>query len=167
MTTWNKETDKIFLELWGRNSLAEIATAINKWHSDDGKAKNARLLTVTTARGVMYHALKLGLISSAEVNLFDQQQKSNRQKRGYVSSQIRKAVLQRDNHHCLLCGSQDNLTVAHIMPVSQGGNSEIENLQTLCAPCKKDNHVSSVDFRKPYTKQWCSHCGRAHYQNIE
>ena len=101
MTTWNKETDKIFLELWGHSSPADIAAAVNHWHSDDGKAKNARLLTVTTARGVMYHALKLGLISSAEVSLFDQQQKSDRQKRGYVSSKIRQAVLQQNNHQFL------------------------------------------------------------------
>ena len=167
MSTWNKETDKIFLELWGRASPAEIAVAVNHWHEADGKAKNARLITVTTARGVMYHALKFGLISSAEVDIFDQQQKSDRQKRGYVSSKIRKAVLQRDHHQCLLCGSQERLTITHITPISQGGNSEIENLQTLCFPCQKDNHAASVDFRKPYTKQWCSHCGREHYQNIE
>jgi hypothetical protein len=167
MNTWNKETDKIFLEMWGRNSPAEIAVAVNNWHRDESKAKNAGFMTITTARGVMFHALKFGLISSAEVSTFDKQQKSDRQKRGYVSSKIRKAVLQRDNNQCLLCGSQDNLTVAHITPISRGGNSEIENLQTLCLPCQKDNHASSVDFRKPYTKQWCSHCGREHYKNIE
>ena len=167
MTTWNKETDKIFLAMWGRSSPAEIAAAVNDWHSDDTKAKNAKYATITTARGVMYHALKLGLISSAEVSIFDQQQKSDRQKRGYVSSKVRKAVLQRDNNQCLLCGCQDDLSVAHITPISRGGNSEIENLQTLCFPCKKDNHASSVDFRKPYTKQWCSHCGREHYKNTE
>jgi 5-methylcytosine-specific restriction protein A len=167
MTTWNKETDKIFLAMWGHSSPADIAAAVNRWHSDDGKAKNARLLTVTTARGVMYHALKLGLISSAEVSLFDQRQKSDRQKRGYISSQIRKAVLQRDHQQCLACGSQDTLTVAHITPISQGGNSEIENLQTLCSPCQKDNHAYRVNFRKPFTKQWCSHCGREHYKNTE
>lgn len=167
MSTWNKETDKIFLALWGRNSPAEIAAAVNNWHSDDGKAKNARLLTITTARGVMYHALKLGLISPADVSIFDKQQTSDRQKRGYVSSKIRQAVLQRDNHQCLLCGSKDNLTIAHITLISRDGNSDIENLQTLCFRCQKDNHASSVDFRKPYTKQWCSHCGREHYKNIE
>ena len=83
MTTWNKETDKIFLERWGRSSPAEIAAAVNDWHSDDSKAKNAAYATITTARGVLYHALKLGLISSAEVSIFDQQQKSDRQKRSY------------------------------------------------------------------------------------
>ena len=167
MTTWNKETDRIFLELWGRSSPVDIATAVNNWHSADSKAKNAGFATVTTARGVMYHALKLGLISSAEVDIFDQQQRKDRQKRGYVSSKIRNAVLQRDQHQCLACGSQDSLTVAHITPISRGGNSEIDNLQTLCVSCGKDVHLSEVNFRKPYTKQWCSHCGRAHYKNIE
>lgn len=167
MTTWNKETDKIFLELWSRNSPAEIAAAVNDWHSEDSKAKNAKYATITTARGVMYHALKLGLISSAEVSIFDQQQKSDRQKRSYVSSKVRKAVLQRDNNQCLACGSQDTLTVAHITPISQGGNSEVENLQTLCSPCQKDNHAYRVNFRKSYAKQWCSHCGREHYKNTE
>lgn len=152
--------------MWGHNSPAEIAAAVNNWHSADSQAQNARFTTFTTARGVMYHALKLGLISSEEVSVFDKQQKSDRQKRGHVSSQIRTAVLQRDHHQCLLCGRQDNLTVAHITPISRGGNSEIENLQTLCVPCQKDNRGSIVDFRKPYSKQWCSHCGRAHYQNI-
>jgi len=28
MATWNKETNKIFLELWGRSSPAEIAAAV-------------------------------------------------------------------------------------------------------------------------------------------
>jgi len=167
MTTWNKETDKIFLELWGRSSPAKIAASVNDWHSADGKAKNARLLTVTTARGVMYHALKLGLISSAEVAIFDKQQTRDRQKRGYVSSKIRTAVLQRDDYQCLACGCQDNLTVAHITPISRGGNSQIDNLQTLCVSCGKDVHGSEVNFRKPHTKQWCSHCGREHYLNIE
>ena len=154
MTTWNKETDKIFLALWGHNSPDEIAAAVNEWHSADGKAKNAKLITVTTARGVMYHALKLELISPAEVGAFDKQQRNDRQKRGYVSSQIRKAVQERDQHQCLACGSQDNLTVAHITPISRDGNSEIENLQTLCVSCGKDVHGSEVNFRKPYTKQW-------------
>lgn len=166
MTTWNKATDKIFLELWGHNSPAEIAAAVNDWHSADGKAKNARFTTCTTARGVMYHALKLGLVSPEEVSLFDKRQKSDRQKRGYVSSQIRTAVLQRDQHQCLACGSADHLTIAHILPVSRGGNSDIENLQTLCVSCGKDIHGSEVNFRKPFTKEWCSHCGREHYQNI-
>lgn len=166
MSTWNKATDKIFLAMWGGNSPAEIAVAVNDWHREDSKAKGIGLAIATTARGVMYHALKLGLISEAEVSAFDKQQKSDRGKRGHVSNKNRAAVFQRDQQ-CLLCGRQDDLTVAHITPISRGGNSEIENLQTLCVTCGKEVQGSEVDFRKPYTKRWCSHCGRSHYQNIE
>ncbi|MCJ7434714.1 MAG: HNH endonuclease [Anaerolineales bacterium] len=167
MTTWTKETDKIFLELWGHGSPAEIATVVNNWHSGNSRAKGHRLAPMTTARGVMYRALKHGLVSSAEVSAFDQQQKSDRAKRGYVSNEVRQAMIQRDGNKCLLCGSQDNLTVGHIIPISRGGNSDIENLQTLCFSCGRSVQTSSVDFRKPHVKQWCDNCGREHYKNVE
>ena len=166
MTTWNKATDKVFLAMWGHNSPAEIAAAVNDWHSADSKAKNARFAILTTARGVMYHALKLGLVSSEEVSAFDKRQNSDRRKRGFVSSKTRTAVLQRDQYQCLACGNPDTLSVAHVTPISRGGDSAIENLQTLCFSCRKDVRGLEVDFRKPHIKQWCSHCGRAHYKNI-
>lgn len=55
--------------------------------------------------------------------------------------QIRKAVLTRDNYICRSCKRKDNLTVDHIVQLSQGGTNNLENLQTLCKYCheKKDN----------------------------
>ena len=54
---------------------------------------------------------------------------------------IRKAVLTRDNYTCRSCRRKDNLTVDHIVQLSQGGTNNLENLQTLCKYCheKKDN----------------------------
>lgn len=167
MNTWIKETDKMFFEMWGHSSPAEIATAVNNWHSGNSQAKGDRFAPMTTARGVMYRALKHGLVSSAEVSAYDKQQKKDRSKRGYISNKVRQAVLQRDGNKCLLCGSKDNLTIGHIMPISRGGNSDIENLQTLCSSCSRSVHTSSVDFRKPYVKQWCSQYGREHYKNVD
>ena len=167
MNTWTKETDKIFLEMWGKSSPDEIAVVVNNWHRDKSLSKGDGLSTRTTARGVMYHALKFGLVSLEEVSAFDKQQKSERAKRGHISNKISQIILQRDNNQCLLCGTKENLTATHIMPVSRGGNSEIENLQTLCVICRKNVHGSEVDFRKPYVKEWCSHCGREHYKNTE
>jgi hypothetical protein len=167
MNTWTKETDKILLEMWGKSGPDEIAVAVSNWHRDNSLSKGGGHSPITTARGVMYHALKFGLVSSEEVSAFDKQQNSERAKRGYVSNEISRAVLQRDNNQCLLCGSKDNLAVTHIVPVSRGGNSKIDNLQTLCVSCRKDVHGSEVDFRKPYVKEWCNHCGREHYKNIE
>ena len=54
---------------------------------------------------------------------------------------IRKAVLARDSYTCRSCRRKDNLTVDHIVQLSQGGTNNLENLQTLCKYCheKKDN----------------------------
>lgn len=55
--------------------------------------------------------------------------------------QTRKAVLSRDNYACRSCRRKDNLTVDHIVQLSQGGTNNMENLQTLCKYCheEKDN----------------------------
>ena len=54
---------------------------------------------------------------------------------------IRKAVLARDSYTCRSCRRKDNLTVDHIVQLSQGGTNSMENMQTLCRYCheKKDN----------------------------
>lgn len=59
--------------------------------------------------------------------------------RSAVSSAMRYAVFQRDNHRCVNCGRSAHsglvLHVDHIVPVSMGGLNGIENLQTLCEEC--------------------------------
>ncbi len=52
-----------------------------------------------------------------------------------ISPGTRAAVLDRDGHQCSYCGSTDNLTIDHILPVALGGLSIIENLRTLCGHC--------------------------------
>lgn len=44
-------------------------------------------------------------------------------------------VFANDNYTCCSCGSLEQLTVDHIVPVSKGGGDEMGNLQTLCRPC--------------------------------
>lgn len=48
---------------------------------------------------------------------------------------LRRAVLVRDNYTCCSCGRKDNLTVDHIVQLSQGGTNNLVNLQTLCKYC--------------------------------
>jgi hypothetical protein len=57
------------------------------------------------------------------------------------SLRLRWRVLQRDRFTCRGCGASPALTpgvelcVDHIVPWSKGGETVLENLQTLCAPC--------------------------------
>ena len=58
-----------------------------------------------------------------------------------INLRIRFLVLQRDNFKCCVCGASPaknpsvELHIDHIKPWSKGGETVIDNLQTLCADC--------------------------------
>jgi len=56
-------------------------------------------------------------------------------KRKLITEALRNKIFNRDGNKCVLCGSQDNLQIDHIIPFSRGGTTEIKNLQTLCCKC--------------------------------
>lgn len=58
-----------------------------------------------------------------------------------ITTKMRFLVLQRDNFKCCACGASPakdpavSLQVDHIIPWSKGGETVMENLQTLCSKC--------------------------------
>ena len=59
--------------------------------------------------------------------------------------EYRLTILERDSFMCQWCGrggrtSEWILEVDHILPRSQGGSDEAENLRTLCVPCHDIRH---------------------------
>ena len=59
-------------------------------------------------------------------------------KRCPIGSRLRHEVFKRDNYTCKECGAtkeEITLHVDHIIPFSQGGTDELDNLQTLCETC--------------------------------
>jgi len=64
--------------------------------------------------------------------------KNNSKKRDPIETRLRHEVFKRDNYKCIECGKSNKDTTLHadhILPVSQGGTDELENLQTLCQAC--------------------------------
>ncbi len=49
-----------------------------------------------------------------------------------IPDDVKIYVWQRDNGHCVICGSQENLEYDHIIPVSKGGSNTERNIQLLC-----------------------------------
>lgn len=69
--------------------------------------------------------------------------KSAAGQRALMTSKLREKIKQRDNYTCQKCGLSINdernllLEIDHIMPISKGGMSTEENLQTLCWKCNR------------------------------
>lgn len=58
-----------------------------------------------------------------------------------ISDKLRYTVLKRDSFKCCACGASPakdpsvELHIDHIVPWSKGGETTLENLQTLCSKC--------------------------------
>lgn len=69
--------------------------------------------------------------------------KSSAGQRALMTSRLREYIKKRDNHTCQICGlsTRDEknllLEIDHIIPISKGGLSTEENLQTLCWKCNR------------------------------
>lgn len=57
---------------------------------------------------------------------------------------------------CVCCGSKEQLTVDHIVPVSAGGDSNITNIQPLCLSCNSSKQAKTADYRLKHVKQWAA-----------
>src|ERR1035437_3249086 len=58
-----------------------------------------------------------------------------------------KSLCKKYKNLCLCCGKHKKLTADHVIPVSKGGSSNIENIQPLCGPCNSRKHNGTTDFR--------------------
>lgn len=59
-------------------------------------------------------------------------EKSNR----YIArKEVRDRIFSRDCYSCTNCGSKENLSIDHIVPIRLGGSDSDDNLQTLCVSC--------------------------------
>lgn len=60
-----------------------------------------------------------------------------------IRSTLAPIVITRDGAICRHCGTEEDLTIDHIQPISKGGTNELKNLQVLCKSCnsrKKDKY---------------------------
>ena len=85
--------------------------------------------------------------------------------RGKVSNRMRFSIYERDGYRCRKCGTiTDDLEIDHIFPISKGGKSTYDNLQTLCHRCNsmKSNTIErgAVDPRARHrqTEEICPNC---------
>ena len=47
----------------------------------------------------------------------------------------RAKVFRRDHSRCRYCGSRDDLTIDHVVPIALGGSNRLRNLVACCSAC--------------------------------
>jgi ATP-dependent helicase IRC3 len=60
-------------------------------------------------------------------------------------------VKKRDGHQCLCCGANGkgiHLQIDHILAYNFGGETSVENSQTLCSVCNRDKDLNEMNFRQ-------------------
>lgn len=97
---------------------------------------------------LMGFALETGMTTTqSEIAELQTTAKEQRRK---MTKELRKAVMERDNYTCQMCGKympdEVGLHIDHIIPVSKGGKTELSNLQVLCSKCNgnKSDKVGSI-----------------------
>ena len=60
---------------------------------------------------------------------------SKRSKACDISPKVRKEVLERDNHQCIICGANHGLQIAHYISRARSGLGIPKNLVTMCVSC--------------------------------
>lgn len=76
--------------------------------------------------------------------------KSVQGQRALMTPKLRARIKQRDNYSCCICSNstvnEPNLLleIDHIIPLSKGGMTEIDNLQTLCWKCNRSKGAKII-----------------------
>lgn len=70
---------------------------------------------------------------------------NNQKRRDAVKAATKYIIVDKDINRiysgsCVGCGSTDNITADHIVPLSRGGVHGIGNLMPLCKPCNSSKH---------------------------
>lgn len=139
------------------NKLLEKETALFKKQTLTPPIKFALTVTLkcATMSGNVY-ARKQKLFSTEEINNLYRRLNNRRGtfyndreiwdalcrvERGKVSNKMRFSIYDRDGYRCRRCGISQHyapLEIDHIIPISKGGKSTYDNLQTLCRKCNKE-----------------------------
>jgi hypothetical protein len=59
----------------------------------------------------------------------------------HISDKVKRDVWLRDRGICIKCGAFESIEFDHIIPVSKGGESGIDNIQLLCRPCNRSKRA--------------------------
>ena len=87
---------------------------------------------------------------------------SKRSKACDISPKVRKEVLERDGHRCIICGANYGLQIAHYISRGRLGLGIPQNLATMCVSCHFQ--MDNGKYHKELQKCVREHL-KAHYED--
>jgi hypothetical protein len=99
------------------------------WDDDSLGAEDVKALVLQRKRRLEQKLQSARSLMRAEEN--------GRPTRVAPTTELRRAVFERDGGHCVECGGSFDLQYDHILPVAHGGATTLQNLQLLCAECNR------------------------------
>lgn len=99
------------------------------WDDDSLGAEDVKALVLQRKRRLEQKLQSARSLMRAEEN--------GRPTRIAPTTELRRAVFERDGGHCVECGGSFDLQYDHILPVAHGGATTLQNLQLLCAECNR------------------------------
>lgn len=85
------------------------------------------------------------------------QQIRNRIVQGKTYSISDKDLRKLYNQPCSFCGTKENLSIDHIIPLSRGGSHTVGNMMTLCRPCNSSKGNKTVVEWKKFKMMYNKH----------
>lgn len=131
LSKYSVDTYKRRFGSWHK-ALASFVQYINEFKDDDIK---------NTSDSIDSHQDNFFDVDGRVEKQEEQKQPTIRRTSRNINTRLRFKVLQRDNFKCCACGASPAkdpsvvLHVDHIIPWSKGGETILENLQTLCSKC--------------------------------
>lgn len=129
LSKYSLDTFKRRFRGW-RNALSSFVEYIN------GTSEDSDEVPTETAKSPIENSDKERIVETS-IQVRSTQKKTSRN----INTRLRFKVLQRDHFKCCACGASPakdpsvELHVDHIIPWSKGGETVMENLQTLCSKC--------------------------------
>lgn len=79
---------------------------------------------------------------------YEENRRTRKQNGGGVSHSQWEEMLDMHDGKCLACGTDKNISMDHVKPLSKGGRHEPSNIQPLCLSCNSSKHTKEIDYRQ-------------------
>lgn len=120
-----------------RKNYKKIIEKVSKWYVDNIDVAKKRIK-------------KWKSENKESVIISRQKHRSAKKSNGSFTKQEWLDLCNKYENKCLCCGSENDLSVDHIVPLSVGGTNYIDNIQPLCFRCNSKKRAKTIDYRMAY-----------------